>query len=60
MDETGFHLGQGLNQFMVTVYKNMRSPTARGENITGVGCIAADSWVMIPLYILKGKHQLSS
>jgi hypothetical protein len=42
MDETGFQLGQGLNQSMVTVYENLRSPTARGENITGVECIAAD------------------
>ena len=50
MDETGFQLGQGLNQSVVTVYKNKRSPTARGENITGVECIAADGWVMTPLY----------
>jgi transposase-like protein len=42
IDETGFQLRQGLNQSMVTVYKNKRSLTARGENITGVECIAAD------------------
>jgi len=44
---------------VVTVYKYIRSPTARGENITGVECIAADGWVMTPLYIVTGKHQLS-
>lgn len=59
MDETCFQLRQGLNQSVVTVYKHKRSPTARGENITGVECIAADGWVMTPLYILTDKHQVA-
>lgn len=60
MDGIGFQPGQGLNQSVATVYKNKRSPTARGENITGVECVAADASAMIPLYILTGKYQVAS
>ncbi|KAJ5873642.1 uncharacterized protein N7473_013201 [Penicillium subrubescens] len=48
----------GSSQAVVTVYKEKRSPTAIGENVTAIECIAADGFIMDPFFILKGDHHL--
>lgn len=60
-DETGFQLGQGRAQKVVTRYKNSAERVVaqdRGQIVTSIECIAADGWVMVPYLILKGQTHI--
>ena len=62
-DESGFQLGQGKSQRVVTKHKrNKKSiPTGGvGETVTGVECIAADGWVMPPFFLFRGAYHLEN
>jgi hypothetical protein len=58
-DETGYQIGQGLNQHVLSTRQNATIATGdRGETITGIECIATDGWVMFPWFLVKGtSHQ---
>lgn len=59
-DETGFALGQGESQKVVT--KNPHRSRIESheycENLTAIECISADGWAMTPFFIAKGEHHL--
>jgi hypothetical protein len=55
-DETGFQIGEGLNQHVISTRESASIATGdRRETITGIKCIAADSWVMFPWFLVKGS-----
>ena len=61
IDETGFQIGQGKSQRVVTNHKNPKKVISTGgiaETVTGVECIAADGWVMPPMILLAGSVHL--
>ncbi|KAJ9482817.1 hypothetical protein VN97_g10602 [Penicillium thymicola] len=48
-DETGFQIGQGKPQKVVSKSQTLSSPNGGiAEGITGIECIAADGWKMAP------------
>ena len=59
-DETGFGLGQGKPQKVITRnQQRMRIPSSeRGELLTGIECVAADGWVMEPYFVAPGVVHL--
>lgn len=61
-DETGFQLGQGKSQKVVTtmpVRAARGNPSKEmGELISAIECIAADGFVLPPYFIFKGVHHL--
>jgi Tc5 transposase DNA-binding domain len=59
-DETGFQLGQGKAQRVVTRHKRAKNiPTGGiGELVTAAECIAADGWVMPPMILFAGTVHL--
>ncbi|KAJ5994694.1 hypothetical protein N7481_001671 [Penicillium waksmanii] len=59
-DETGFLLGQGRPQNVLTKYSERRSIASeeRGSLFTGIECISADSWLMPAYFVAKGKFHL--
>ena len=62
-DESGFQLGQGKPQRVVTKHKRSTRfiPTGGiGETVTGVECIAADGWVMPPFFIFQGSVHMEN
>ncbi|KAJ5908521.1 transposase [Penicillium taxi] len=60
-DECGFRPDEDKNQKAVSrVNVPDLAETERGENITVVECIAADGWVMDPLFILKDNVFMES
>jgi hypothetical protein len=61
MDETGFRIGQGKQEAVVTAYSetNTRIGSASiRESITIVECIAADGFVLFPMIIFAGKAHM--
>ncbi|KAJ5102872.1 transcriptional regulator family: Centromere protein B DNA-binding region [Penicillium argentinense] len=56
-DECGFQPGQGRARNVIGVKSSCPDlpEGERGENITAVECIAADGWLMDPLFIFKGS-----
>jgi hypothetical protein len=56
-DECGFQPGQGRSRKVIG--SGLACPdlaeTERGETITAVECIAADGWLMDPLFIFKSS-----
>jgi hypothetical protein len=63
VDETGFQLGQGKSQKVVTEYPDRTKyiPTGGiGELVTGIERIAADSWVMPPMILFAGTVHLEN
>ena len=62
-DESGFQLGQGKPQRVVTKHRRSSKfiPTGGiGETVTGVECIAADSWVMPPFFIFQASVHMEN
>jgi DDE superfamily endonuclease. len=62
-DESGFQLGQGKSQRVVTKHKcsTKSIPTGGiGETVTGVECIAADGWAMPPFILFQGSYHLEN
>ena len=62
-DESGFQLGQGKPQRVVTKHKRSTKsiPTGGiGETVTGVECVAADGWVMPPFILFQGSYHLEN
>lgn len=60
-DETGFQLGQGRPQNVITRYQYSAQKVAAqdwGQIITSIECIAAVGWVMVPYLILKGQTHI--
>lgn len=58
-DETGYQLGQGMNQRVVSTRQTESIATGdRGQNITGIECISADGWVMYPWFLVKGSEHM--
>ncbi|KAJ5286423.1 hypothetical protein N7524_001729 [Penicillium chrysogenum] len=58
-DETGYQIGQGKKQKVVST--RTHSVVATGgpaESITGIECIAADGWSMLPWFLPKGTNQM--
>lgn len=58
-DETGYQIGQGKPRKVVS--SRITSIIATGglaESITGIKCIAADGWVMLPWFLVKGSRQM--
>ncbi|KAJ6109532.1 hypothetical protein N7486_001767 [Penicillium sp. IBT 16267x] len=56
-DGTGFQLGQGRPQMVVTRYPNSsekHTAKDRGQIVASIECIAADGWVMVPYLIFNG------
>jgi len=63
MDETGFQLGQGKTQRVISKVRNSTRPLPTGgiaETVTAVECIAADGWLMPPMIIFAGTVHLES
>ena len=58
-DETGYIPGQGKQRKVVCdrVASNIATG-GQAELITGIECIAADGWVMLPWFLVKGSHHL--
>ncbi|KAJ5238497.1 transcriptional regulator family: Centromere protein B DNA-binding region [Penicillium chermesinum] len=54
-DECGFQPGQGRSRNVIGSSSSCPNlaESERGENITAVECIAADGWLMDPLFIFK-------
>jgi hypothetical protein len=62
-DETGFQLGQGKPQKVVTKHGKSAKPMPTGgigETVTAVECIAADGWLMPPMILFAGTVHLES
>lgn len=62
-DESGFQLGQGKSQRVVTKHKRGAKSIATsgiGETVTGFECIAADGWVMPPFFLFQGSYHLEN
>ena len=62
-DESGFQLGQGKSQRVVTKHKRNKKSIPTGgvrETVTGVECIAADGWVMPPFFLFRGACHLEN
>ncbi|KKA21657.1 hypothetical protein T310_4314 [Rasamsonia emersonii CBS 393.64] len=61
-DETGFQLGQGKSQKVVTSNPIRASrgiaTSETNESLTAIECIAADGTVLPPYFIFKGEYQL--
>lgn len=60
-DETGFQLGQGKSEKVVTRHRYRSSriiASEHGENLTAIECVAADGWVMSPYFIARGEYFL--
>ncbi|KAI3222258.1 transcriptional regulator family: Centromere protein B, DNA-binding region [Penicillium roqueforti] len=61
-DECGFQPGQGRARKVIGT--KGRCPDLaefdRAENITAIECIAADGWIMDPLFIFKGEKFMES
>jgi hypothetical protein len=62
-DECGFQPGDGKAQNMLSVKgrKVYDLPKAEiSENITALECIAADGWIMTPLFTFKSKRFMNA
>jgi hypothetical protein len=64
-DETGFQLGQGTSQRVVTKHKHRAKAKnigtrGIGELVTAAECIAADGWVMPPMILFAGAVHLEN
>lgn len=58
-DETGYQIGQGKKQKVVsTRTHSVVATSGPAESITGIECIAADSWSMLPWFLPKGTNQI--
>jgi hypothetical protein len=58
-DESGYQIGQGKQRKVVS--SRTTSDIATGghaKSITGIECIAADGWVMLPWFLVKGSQHL--
>jgi hypothetical protein len=61
-DECGFQPGIGKRQKVISTPGECPDipESEYSENITALECIAADGWVMTPLYVFKGKKFMES
>ena len=60
-DECGFQVGQGKPEKVLSTRKAPEiAGDDHGENITAIECIAADGWVMEPMFIFKGAKKMES
>ena len=59
-DETGFQLGQGKPQKVITRNRQRTRLLSgeRGALLTGIECIAADGWLMEPYFVAPGLVHL--
>lgn len=59
-DETGFQLGQGKPQKVITRNKHRTRLLSgeKGDLLTGIECIAADGWLMEPYFVAPGVVHL--
>lgn len=58
-DETGYQIGQGKHQKGIAPTGAYTNPTGgKNGSITGIECIAADGWVMLPWFLPKGSNQI--
>lgn len=58
-DETGYQIGQGKRQKVVAPSVNYTNPTGgQKESITGIECISASGWVMLPWFLPKGTAHM--
>ncbi|KAJ5849318.1 hypothetical protein N7534_008007 [Penicillium rubens] len=58
-NETGYQIGQGKRQKAIAPTGAYANPTGgKNESITGIECIAADGWVMLPWFLPKGSNQM--
>lgn len=62
MDETGYQIGQGKPQRVIT--KNQTAYTPNGGLhellITSIECVAADGWKMSPWFLVKGQYHVEN
>jgi hypothetical protein len=60
-DETGFRIGQGKNQKVVSSRGNSKNNTGGpAENLTGIECVSATGWVMPPWFLVKGQYHMEN
>lgn len=61
-NETGFQIGQGKDQKVVTVRPNQAKrgnlTVEMGELVSAVECITADGFTLMPYFIFKGKEYM--
>lgn len=58
-DETGYQIGQGQRQKVIAPHKYVENETGgQHESITGIECISADGWVMLPWFLPKGSSHM--
>jgi DDE superfamily endonuclease. len=63
VDETGFQLGQGQSQKIVTEFPDRTKHVPAGgigETVTAIECIAADGWIMPPMILFAGTVHLEN
>jgi hypothetical protein len=55
-DETGFRIGEGKAQNVVSARENSKNNTSRqSKSLTGIECVSADSWVMPPWFLVNAN-----
>jgi hypothetical protein len=62
LDERGFQPGSGKSRKVINTKEICPDlpESEHSENITALECIAADGWIMTPLFIFKGKKFMKS
>jgi hypothetical protein len=60
-DETGFRIGQGKPENVISARGNYSNPTGGPtESLTGIECVSADGWVMPPWFLVKGQFHMEN
>lgn len=60
-DETGFRIGEGKAERVVSARNNFRNPTGgQSESLTGIECVSASGWVMPPWFLVKGQYHMEN
>jgi hypothetical protein len=61
MDESGFHIGQGKKEAVITAYPEINTQIASAstrELLTVIKCVAANGFVMSPMIIFTSKAHI--
>jgi len=58
-DETGYRIGEGKARKVITSRSTSYIATGgQSESITGIECISADGWLMLPWFLPKGNTHM--
>ncbi|KAJ5365290.1 hypothetical protein N7517_008176 [Penicillium concentricum] len=58
-DETGYRIGGKPRKVITSRTTNDIATGGQSESITGIECIAADGWVMLPWFLPKGSLHMA-